>query len=1039
MKYIEVLLFIFFFSFTGYGQTKKVTGVVKDAVDGSTMPGVTVVKKGTLVGTATDVNGEFSLDVHASDTLTFSFIGKKTVEQASGQRNVLEVVLYDDQTQLDEVVITAFGKTKKMSMVSAIESVKMSDLKVPASNLTNALAGKIAGIISYQTTGEPGADNAQFFIRGVTTFGYKTSPLILIDGFESTTDDLARLQPDDIESFSVMKDASATVMYGARSANGIISIVTRGGFEGPARIDARFDTHVATPTQKIGFLDGVTYMRMYNEARITRNPQLGAFYDEQKILETMAGSNPIIYPNVDWYSSLFNKATLNEKFNMNVSGGGQVATYYVSGGYDHETGLLKVDRRNNFNNNIDINRFHIRSNVIFKLTPSTTLDTRLSGRFENYTGPYTSASDIYYDIMRSNPVDFPFVYEPDEARRHDEFILFGSSFLGSSIKTNPYASMVRGYEDRNETTITAMANLMQKLDFITPGLTINLKASANVWNKYSSRRKYDPCYFTLDSYNEITGEYKLLWMNELSGRPYLGNVEPGRDADGQYYYEAILNWSRDFGAHHPGATLVGMAQTNLITGGNNTSIYETLPEKNAGVSGRFTYNYDTRYFIDFSFGYNGSEKFTGNKRYGFFPAIGGGWLISNESFFDTAKKLISLLKLKATWGQGGNDAISNRSGRFFFLSDVSIGSGGSYRWGQDYMNSYGGYSVNRYANPNITWERSSKYNLGIELALFKDEAVKIQADYFGEVRSDIYWERENLPKSTGIESRISGNVGKVKSHGIDGSIDIQHSFSNSLWITGRGNFTYATNRIEENDERDYPDEYRKHKGYSVNQQWGLVAERLFVDEYEIANSPRQDFGTYQAGDIKYKDVNGDGVVDANDQVPMGYPTSPEIQYGFGLSLGYKRLDFSFFFQGNARVSTFLDPGVRTDATHRNEGIAPFVDRRNALPIIAKSYWSETNPDIYAFWPRLSTGPMPNNTQQSMWWLYNSGFLRLKTVELGYNLGEWQKIHLNNCRIYFSCENLFVISRFKLWDPEMGKAGLKYPPNKRFNVGIQLSF
>lgn len=1047
MKYYVIAVLCIFFNICGFAQTKNIAGSVQDATDGSSLPGVYVVKKGTTQGITTDKNGEFVIRCSVGDTLEFTFMGKKTIQEIIGQRNVLEVNMYDDKEQLDEVVVTAFGKAKKSSVASSIESVKVSELRIPASNLTTALAGRIAGIVSYQTTGEPGADNAQFFIRGVTSFGYKSSPLVLIDGFESTMDDLARLRPDDIESFSVMKDAAATVMYGARSANGIISVTTKSGMEGPVRISARIDVNMTMPTQSLDFLDGVQYMRLYNEAQRTRKPELSAYYDEQKIQSTLRGEFPMIYPNVDWYDALFNKYTWNQKANLSVSGGGKVATYYVAGGGDHETGLLKVDRRNNFNNNIDINRINIRSNVIFKLSKNTTLDTRITGRFERYTGPYESAKNIFNQVMWSNPVDFPFIYEPDEAHKYVEHTLFGSTLIFSegglnAYKVNPYASMVRGYEDRNETSITAQATLLQDLSFITRGLKASFKVSANSWGKYTSRRTYSPFYYALENFNQITGEYSLFALNPTGGRSYLGDVEPGRDASGQYYYEAIINWNRKFGRHNLGVTAVGIAQENLITGGNSNSIYETLPEKNLGISGKFSYDFDSRYFLEFIYGFNGSEKFTGNNQYGFFPAFAGAWMVSNEKFFNPLKPFVSSLKLKGSWGRGGNDAIAGRGGRFFFLSNVSLpgfDSGkDSYRWGNTFMNEYGGYRVSRYANPNITWEVSTQYNVGFELGLMKNEALKLQFEYFKEDRSKIYMERQNFPSSAGLEATISGNVGKMKKHGLDASLDYKYLFSNNIWVSGRANLTYYTNEYVEMDEKNYPDKYLRKTGYSMNQGWGLIAERLFVDQAEIDNSPRQDFGEYMAGDIKYKDVNGDGIVNDNDRVAMGYPTSPEVQYGFGLSVGIKRFDLSFFFQGNARVSFFINPGIG-GGSDGDEGIAPLVNMRNAMPVIANDYWSETNPNPHAFWPRLSTTPINNNTQQSSWWLRDGSFMRLKTVELGYNMPGIRKLGMQVFRIYLTVENLLVISSFKLWDPEMGRRGVGYPPNRRFNIGIKLDF
>lgn len=1020
----------------GFSQTKKISGVVKEAATGEALSGVTINVKGKETTTKSNDNGEFSIDVHTGDSLVFSYVGKKPVTQVVSQRNIIEIFMPEDDSQLGEVTVVAFGKQKRSSLVSAIQSVKVSDLKTPVTNLTSSFAGRIPGVISYTPTGEPGADNALFFIRGVTTFGYKTSPLILIDGFESTTDNLARIHPNDIESFSILKDASATVLYGARGANGIIMVNTKSGREGPVAVNAQIDVNVSTPTRKIESLGGVDYMRLYNNARISRDPVLGAYYSEQKIQATEKGEDPMIYPNVNWYNTLFRNSVTNTKTNLNLSGGGQVATYYVSVGYDKESGLLKVDNRNNFNNNIDINRFSIRSNVIMKLTKTTTLDTRIQGRFERYNGPYESAANIFGMVMNSNPVDFPAVYLPDSANLYTQNILFGNTYASGVLKANPYAAMVRGYEDRNENTITAQATLMQDLKFITQGLKFQGRVSATTWSKYSSRRTYDPFYYDLESYNQITGEYKLFPLNQTSGSAYLGNVEPLRDANADFYTEARLNWDRRFDRHNVGVMAVGMMQEKLLTAGNSLSIYETLPERNMGISGRVTYDFDNRYFFEHAFGYNGSEKFSGNSRYGYFPSLGVGWMISNEPYWKISPEIMSSFKLRATWGLVGNDAISDRAGRFFYLSDISMG-GRAYRWGSSFMNAYDGYRINRYANADITWEISEKWNFGTDIGLL-DEALKIQADFYTDTRSNIYMVRENFPATAGLEAAISGNVGRVKSKGFEASADYQHTFSKDLWLSGRVNFTYATNKYVELDEKDYPDAYLKRLGHNINQQWGLVAERLFVDEKEIENSPAQDFGRYMAGDIKYKDINGDGVINANDMVPTGYPTIPEIQYGFGLSAGYRDFDFSFFFQGNARVSFFINAGVG-GGDEGNEGIAPFAGRRNALAIIANDYWSETNPNVHAFWPRLSTEPLDNNTRQSSWWLRDGSFLRLKSLEAGYS-PKWAKNMglKQGTRIYVSTVNLFVLSSFKLWDPEMGRTGLGYPPNKRYNIGIQIA-
>lgn len=1028
-----LLMFKLMLATSLFGQEHSVSGIVKDVKSGQTLQGVSVQSQKSKFTVLTDVNGEFEISSVAGDTLVFSYVGFIQHKVSVSDKRILAINLQEDESSIEEVTVVAFGTQKKSSIVGAVTTVNTKDLRVPSSNLTSAFAGRIPGVIAFSPSGEPGADNAQFFVRGVTTFGYQSSPLILIDGFEASTDNLARLQPDDIESFSVLKDASATVLYGARGANGIIMVTTKAGKEGRVLMNARVDVNISTPVQTIDMLDGVDYMRMYNEARITRDPALGAYYSEQKIQSTMSGGDPMIYPNVDWYKTLFKSGTANKKANLNVSGGGQVATYYVSFGADKESGLLRVDGKNNFNNNIDIGRYQIRSNVIFKLSPSTKLDTRIQARYEGYNGPAVSATTIFNQVMNINPVDFPAVYRPDPANMYNEHILFGSSQIQGGLMPNPYAEMVKGYEDRNESTVIAQATLSQELDFVTKGLKFQGKASASTWNYSAGTRSFSPYFYDIEEYNQVTEEYKLFLLNPTNSQPYLGNVVPRKDGNGHFYFEGRFNWDRIFGEHTVSAMTVGMMEEKLLTGGNSNSIYETLPERNMGNSGRFSYNYSDTYFAEFAYGYNGSEKFTGAKRYGFFPSIGGGWMISNEKFWTSLKPVVNSLKLRATWGIVGNDAIAARKDRFFYLSDIKMGGAG-YRWGSTLLNHYSGYTVNRYANPDITWEQSEKWNLGFE-ATFLNGALKMEGDFFKDFRSKIYMQRQNFPSTAGLEASISGNVGRVNSQGFDGFMEFQKSFGQDFWLSLRGNFTYSVNKYVELDEKDYADTYLKKVGHNINQQWGLIAERLFVDQHEIDNSPKQDFGGYMAGDIKYKDINNDGVINDNDRVPLGYPTVPEIQYGFGASMGYKAFDFSFFFQGNDRVSFFLNPGVSGTA-----GIAPFSGRRNALAIIADDYWSETNPNIHAFWPRLSTDPIANNTRQSSWWLRKGGFLRLKSVELGFSPGNLSSIGIKKgSRIYFSAENLLAVSSFKLWDPEMGNRGLGYPPNRRFNMGIQLMF
>jgi TonB-linked SusC/RagA family outer membrane protein len=1013
----------------------RITGIVSDH-NNEPIVGASVIVKGTTIGTVTGINGNYDLASVPDDAvLVFSFVGLEAKEETPDGRTRIDVQMTAADQQIDDVVVVAFGKQKKSSVVSAIEAVNTKDLKIVSSNMTTAFAGKIPGMISYQTSGEPGNDNAKFFVRGVTTFGYKNDPLILIDGFEATTDDLARLQPDDIEGFSILKDASATVLYGPRGANGIVAVSTKQGIDGPIKVSARVDVNVSTPTKMLELLDGVTYMRMYNEALISRAADQGyeaeAWYSEKKIQATARGDNPMVYPNINWYDMLFKSATTNTKANVNVQGGGKMSTYYVAVGYDKETGLLKVDNLNNYNNNIDINRFNMRSNVIFKFGKYTQLDTRISGRFERYNGPYRAADEIFSMVMAGNPVDFPAKWEPN-GQFNIRFPMFGNTYPS---KDNPYAEMVRGYNERNENTLTTQATLMQDLDMLVKGLKIQAKASISTWGQTGGSRTSQPLYFILRQENDPeTGTYSLYPLNP-DDNGFLGDVARYRNSETHYYYEVRANWDGKFGDHSLGLMTVATAEERIMRDetGMGSTIQETLPERNIGNSGRFSYNYDECYFAEFSYGYNGSEKFTGDKRFGFFPSIGAAWILSNESFWSSAalQDVIGLVKLKYTWGKVGNDAIAGRTGRFFYLSSISDDAGSGYTWGTTWQNTYAGYLINRYGNPDIGWEESVKHNIGVEIGLLREQALKIQADFFTDVRDKIYLWRQNLPQTMGIENTVHGNAGRMSSKGVDASIDFKKFFTSDLWVTARANLTYAVNKVEAMDEPLYAEEYRRRVGYPWNQQWGYLAERLFVDAAEIFNSPSQvDLGgTYMRGDIKYTDINGDGKIGVEDQIPMGYPTVPEMQYGFGVSSGYKNFDLSFFFQGNAHVSFYIDPAA----------MAPFVDRRNAPAIVALDSWTPTHPDVHAFWPRLSTGQVANNTQPSSWWLRDGSFLRLKTVEIGYNFNKIEKLKMSACRLYFSGENLLTFSSFKLWDPEVGANGLGYPINRRFNIGIQVGF
>lgn len=987
----------------------------------------------------TDLDGSFELTgVKPTDKLKFECLGKETQVLQVGTMTNFVVKLKNAANELDEVTVVAFGKQRKESVIGSISTVDVKTLKVPSSNLTTALAGNVAGVIAYQRTGEPGQDNADFFVRGITTFGANTSPLILIDNIELTSTDLARLQPDDIESFSIMKDATATALYGARGANGVIFVTTKRGQEGPAKIFARVETSISAPTDVVELADPVIYMKSYNEAISTRDPLGELMYTYDKIEQTgKPGANRLIYPANDWYDMLFKDFATSYRANVSARGGGKVATYYVSGAYTEDTGVLKVDKRNSFNNNIDDKNYTLRSNVDINVTPTTKLAVRLTGNFRDYQGPLNGGSDVYRQVMHSDPVLFPAYYPVDDEHVGIQHIMFGNYEDGSYI--NPYANLVKGYKNYQRSQMIAAVQLEQDLKFITKGLSFMTLFNLTRLSEFTVNRQFNPYWYRLDRYDSYTGEYHVNRINE-NGTDYLTYSESGKTVKNTMYSETRLNYNRSFGKHDVTGLLVFTASESLTA--NAGSLQLSLPSRNAGLSGRFTYGYDKRYFVEYNFGYNGSERFHKSHRWGFFPSAGLAWMMSNEKWFKPLTKVVSNLKLRYSYGLVGNDNIGSSSNRFYYLSEMSMNNSGlGASFGETRNVSYNGIGVVRYANEAITWEKSYKSNYALELGLFKK--LDIIAEYFTEHRTDIFMQRADIPNTMGLQAAVYGNIGQARSKGIDIQADYKQAWSNGLWASARANFTYSSGKYDVYEEPTYPESYRQHAGRSIRQTWGYIAERLFVDDEDAANSPSQAaFGSqYGGGDIKYTDVNGDGVITNADMVPIGYPTSPEIIYGFGVSLGHKGFDVSVFFQGLGRESFWIDATSAYSTKYNKYGTAPFVNNGQLLKAYSDSHWSEDNRDIYALYPRYSAYENHNNTQVSTWWMRDGSFVRLKQMEFGYTLPQklTNKIHIDNLRVYFQGNNLLCWSKFKLWDPELAGEGFNYPIQRTFNIGVNVTF
>ncbi|MCF3111770.1 TonB-dependent receptor [Niabella sp. CC-SYL272] len=1041
-----------------FAQTKVVVkGTVADSL-GIGLANATIRAIGTGQQVNADSSGHFQLSVPGKEILEFSSVGFKIIQlhMADYQPDAggvvqLRAVLTRENAAMDEVVVVGFGTQRRKSMVSSVTSVNVEELRVPTGNITNALAGRVAGMISFQTSGEPGlgTDNSQFFIRGLSTFGTgKQDPLILIDGVESTPTDMARIQPDDISDFSVLKDAAASAVYGARGANGVVLINTKSGKSGATKFDLRSETRLSTNTRNFNFADNITYMRLANEATLTRSPNAREPYSVNKINHTIDGDDPYLYPNNNWIDMLIKKHTINQSYNLGLSGGTPKARYYVAGWYQINNGNLKVDPVNDFNNNIKLQSYSLRSNINLNLTATTELIVRLYGQFDDYKGPIGGGAATYKNAIWSNPVMFPAVY-PASMLPYIEHPLFGSSRTYSSdgnltntLYVNPYAEMVKGYSVAKTSNLMPQLELKQNLKFITPGLAFRGMAYVRRTSDFFVNRSYNPFYYE-PIVNPQDQTYRLKVLNDGTtgsvgtvGSETLGYAEAGKNVNSMIWAQGAFDYSQRFAKHDVGGMLISYVSSYET--GNGGDVTASLPQRNTGISGRFTYGYDDRYMAEFNFGYNASERFAANSRWGFFPSAGVAYRVSSEKFFKPLLETVNALKFRFTYGLVGNDQIGNKNDRFFYLSNLNLNdpvfgaSFGRNEGGGVY--SRPGVAVYRYANNKISWERSKQINLGMDLSMF--HALELTVDVFKQYRTNILMPRTYVENAAGFMATPISNYGKAESQGMDISLSFNKNLTSDFNINTRGTFTYATGKRTVVDELQYDQTmaYKSLVGQSLSQRWGLIAERLFVDNNEVANAPLQygDAGLL-AGDIKYRDVNGDGVINDDDMVPIGNPTVPEIIYGFGSSLRYKNIDFSFYFQGAARSSFFIDP-QNIQPFFRNGGF-----ENGLLSAISESHWSEDNPDLYAFWPRLSTWNVESNNKSSTWWMRKGNFLRLKSIDAGYTFNKLKRVKLNSARIYFAATNLALWSNFKMWDVEMGGNGLGYPIQSVYSLGVQVTF
>ena len=995
-------------------KKRTVTGTVVDAENGDPVIGATVVVKGQKDGVITDLDGNFTIAISGSKAqLEFSYIGyrKKTVDV--GDLGVINVKMESDNQLLSEVVVVGAGTQKKVSVTGSITSVKGLELKAPSSSLTTSFAGKLAGVISMTSTGEPGAAS-EFYIRGVSSFGGRATPLILLDDVEISTADLNNIPAETIESFSILKDASATAIYGARGANGVMLITTKTGKENEkTRINVTVENSFNKPMNFPDFVNGATWMEMYNEAQLTRNPGATPKYSQLDIDNTRNQVNPYIYPDVQWKDVIFKNMNMNQRANVNISGGGAKASYYMSLQANHDTGLLDTKKVYSYNNNINNWGYNFQNNISYKITSTTKIDLHMNAQIRNKKGPNYSTSDLFAQMLYCNPINFPVTFPVQPGDTH---IRFGNAiWTGSSVRTNPYAYMLSSFKEYNENTLNTSLKINQKLDFVTKGLSVQAMVNWKNWASSSYNRTIEPYYYGIKggSYNPSNPtDYEIERLG-TSGTDYLKTSDISKASDQTFYLDARVNYDRQFNLHHVTGMLMYMQREYRSS---------VLPERNQGFSGRFTYDYGQRYLVELNFGYNGTERLAKKERFEFFPAVSLGWVISNEKFFEPMTKYIDNLKIRGSYGLVGSDETGLSAGaqHFLYIDQVSLNNIG-FTTGVDMNYTLYGPLVTNYAVVNGGWERVKKLDIGIDLELFRQ--LTITADYFNEKRYNILLHREAWPESLGYyTAKPWSNKGKVDNWGIELSVNWRKEFTKDLYVDFRGNFTYTENKYVNLDEPVYPYVWKTSTGKPLSRTTGYIAQGLFSSQEEIDNSPTQNLGsTVKPGDIKYRDVNGDGKIDGSDQVMISpYGTTPRIQYGLGMNVTYKKFDFGVFFNGSAKRTIMIS------------GISPFGQSDyNVMQFIADDYWSESNPNPNAKYPRLglTSSQTANNTVASTYWMRNGNFIRFKTLELGYKF--------KYGRVYLNGDNIAVFSPFKLWDPELSWNA--YPLQRTFNIGVQLNF
>ena len=1019
---------------------RKISGRVTD-IKGEPLIGVNVTVDGDANGSITNMDGLYEIFVtKKSVVLKFTYIGFKTSEiRTNASTNIYDVTLEEQVNELEETVIVGYGTQRKISNIGAQSSMKMEDIKTPSASLTTTLAGRLAGVVAVQRTGEPGKDAADIWIRGISTPN-TSSPLVLVDGVERSFNDI---DPEDIESLTTLKDASATAVYGVRGANGVILIKTKPGKVGKPTVSADYYESFTRFTKMVDLADGITYMNAANEAM--RNDGIATKYTEDQIRNTIAGKDPYLYPNVDWLKEIFNDWGHNRRVNVNVRGGSEKVAYYASVSYFNETGMTVTDKNiDTYDSKMKYSRYNFTTNLNIDVTPTTKVEIGAQGYLGEGNYPAISSADLYNAAMSISPVEYPKM-----------LFVNGEAFVpGTSTNNNfnnPYSQATRrGYDNLTKNQIYSNLRVTQDLDMLTKGLKLTAMYAFDVYNEiHVHQDRAESTYNFLDT----SVPY------DMNGQPILQRIYEGSNVlsykqetsgNKKTYLEASLNYDRTFNDDHRVSALFLFNQQSKLLYPKGT-LEDAIPYRMMGIAGRATYSWKDRYFAEFNIGYNGAENFSPKHRFGTFPAFGVGWVVSNEKFWQPLSKAVSFLKIRYTDGKVGNSEVSDR--RFMYLDQMKENGDYGYKFGPNGTKWSGYETVNMAVD--LIWEESRKQDLGIDLKLFNDD-LSIVFDLFKERRENILLKREHsIPSFLGYNTSAPyGNIGIIENKGFDGTIEYNKRINKDWVIALRGNVTFNKDKWIQGELPEQKYEWMNQYGHNINGVKGYVAEGLFT-QAEIDDMARWEslsdankaitpkpfasqFGTVKAGDIKYKDLNNDGQIDAYDQTYISRGDVPTTVYGFGFTVGWKDLSVGMMFQGVAGAERVLN----------GSSVNPFNGGGGSGNLYSNigDRWTEENPDQNAFYPRLSYGSETtsniNNFQKSTWWVRNMNFLRLKTLQISYNLPKpWvNKVHLKNAAVYVMGTNLFTLSRFKLWDPELNTDnGASYPNTTSYSVGINFTF